>query len=115
MYFGKDGVYLAVSRPEPGAGNAQVIKLAPVGENPQPEIAGEERNQAVVSYLLGSDRDQWFTSVSTFGAVIYREICPGIDLKFYGVGDRLEYDAIIKPGADPERLRFSYQGSMRCG
>ena len=40
----------------------------------------------------------------------YREAYKGIDLKFYGDGRQLEYDIIVKPGADPNLVKFQYAG-----
>lgn len=34
----------------------------------------------------------------------------GIDIKFYGNNQQLEYDIIVKPGANPSQVRFSYKG-----
>ena len=45
-----------------------------------------------------------------YGAVLYREAYPGIDLKFYGNGRELEYDLIVRPGADLSRVKFRYGG-----
>ena len=36
---------------------------------------------------------------------------PGIDLIYYGNQRRLEYDFVVTPGADPNRIRFALQGS----
>ena len=43
------------------------------------------------------------------------QIYPGIDLVYYGNGDRLEYDFELAPGADPSRIRMLFAGadSMR--
>ena len=46
----------------------------------------------------------------SYGAVLYREAYPGIDLKFYGNGRQLEYDLIVRPGADLSRVKFRYGG-----
>ena len=42
--------------------------------------------------------------------MVYREAYPGTDLSFYGSGEHLEYDVILRPGADPARVKFRCRG-----
>jgi hypothetical protein len=35
----------------------------------------------------------------------------GIDLVYYGDGGKLEYDFVVEPGADPNRIRLAYAGA----
>ena len=63
-----------------------------------------------VNYIIGNDPKKWRTDVPTYQAVVYREAYKGIDLKFYGDGRQLEYDIIVKPGADPNQVKFHYAG-----
>jgi hypothetical protein len=41
----------------------------------------------------------------------YRDLWPGIDLVFFGVRDRLKYEFIVRPGADPTLIRLAYSGA----
>ena len=52
----------------------------------------------------------WQTGVPIYGSVAYQEAYPGVDLKFYGQGGALEYDVIVKPGADPGQVKFQLTG-----
>ena len=38
-------------------------------------------------------------------------IYPGIDMKIYGTNNQLEYDLIVSPGTDPNKIRLSYSGA----
>lgn len=40
----------------------------------------------------------------------YRDVWPGIDLLYTVVADRLRTTFVVKPGADPNRIQFAYQG-----
>ena len=47
-----------------------------------------------------------------YKTVVYKDIYPGIDLKYYGNGDgKMEYDFIIQPGADPSLIAVHYDGT----
>ena len=87
-----------------------VVRLTPVGMRPEVEVASGDPLPGKVNFFLGNDPGQWRTGIPTYGAVIYREAYSGVDLKFYGRGRALEYDLIVKPGADPGQVRFKYDG-----
>ena len=46
-----------------------------------------------------------------FDRVVWRDVYPGVDVAFYGRGDRLEYDLVMAPGADPSRIAGLILGS----
>jgi hypothetical protein len=86
------------------------VRLTPLEMRPDVEIIPLEPQEMKVNYFIGNDPQKWHTNIPTFQAVLYREAYPGIDLKFYGTGKQLEYDVIVKPGADPARVKLRYQG-----
>ena len=95
-----------------GANDARasvVVHLAPVGVNPRahPEAVRARRLPGYVNYIVGRDPRGWHTHIPTYAAIAYRGIYPGIDLVYYGVAGRLEYDFQLAPGADPGRIRFA--------
>ena len=45
-----------------------------------------------------------------FQGVTYKNIYPGIDLRYYTDNGNLKYDLIIHPGADPEILPCNMKG-----
>ena len=59
---------------------------------------------------MGNDPQNWHTQIPTYKAVLYREAYPGIDLKFYGTQQQLEYDIVVRPGSDPNQVKFKYAG-----
>lgn len=86
------------------------IKLIPLNANKNPKIIAEDKMEGKVNYFIGNDSNKWKTNVPTYGAVVYKEIYKGIDMKFYGNNRELEYDIIVKPGADPNKVQLSYEG-----
>jgi uncharacterized protein (TIGR03437 family) len=60
------------------------------------------------NYLFGRDPKRWITGVPTYARVRYRQLYPGIDLICHGSARRFEYDFEISPGADPSRIRVSF-------
>ena len=87
-----------------------LIKASFVGANPGPVMHGEDLLDYRCNYFLGSDPAGWRTDVANYGAIVYEQIYPGVDLKYYGNGREMEYDFIVSPGADPARIRVQYEG-----
>jgi hypothetical protein len=86
-----------------------VVKLDFVGANLEVKPEGLEPTPAVISYFKGP-REKWRTGLKTYGSVIYRDLWPGIDLVYTGTVNRLKYSFLVKPGADPGRIRLAYRG-----
>ncbi|HEX8556743.1 MAG TPA: SBBP repeat-containing protein, partial [Pyrinomonadaceae bacterium] len=89
----------------------RLVGMSFVGANPRAVVEGEGRLAGRVNYLVGRDPSKWRTGVPTFAGVRYRELYPGVDLVYHGgAGDRLEYDFVLAPGADPRRIRLRFDG-----
>ncbi|MFC2156010.1 SBBP repeat-containing protein, partial [Acidobacteriota bacterium] len=86
-----------------------VSRLIFAGANPDPEVVPLHLSEYKVNYLKGNERLKWRSNVPTSRGVMYKNIYDNIDLKVYGNDSRIEYDWIVKPGADPGNIRFAYQ------
>jgi hypothetical protein len=86
------------------------VNLCLVGSRRGVKISALEPQEHKVNYFLGNNPKKWYRDLPTYQAVLYQEAYPGIDLKFYGNTRQLEYDIVIKPGADPQQVKFRYAG-----
>lgn len=91
--------------------SAAVLRLQLVGANVSPRGAAGEQLSGSVNYLRGKDTARWRTHIPTYSKVRYPAIYPGIDLLYYGTQRQLEYDFIVRPGADPERIVVRVDGA----
>src|SRR6266576_929328 len=73
----------------------------------------EEPLLAEANYFLGSDPRRWRTHVPLFGRVHYRSVYKNVDVVYYGNEAQLEYDFVIRPGGDPQSIRFSLESAHR--
>ncbi|MBI5756025.1 MAG: hypothetical protein HZA12_03790 [Nitrospirae bacterium] len=94
----------------PGGISSELIKLTFLNANPNPEIIAADPQDGKVNYFIGNDPEKWRTNIPTYRAVVYKEVYPGIDIKFYGSNRQMEYDIIVKPGADPSQVQLAYDG-----
>jgi hypothetical protein len=74
---------------------------------PGPELPG------TVNYIRGKDPSQWQVGLPTYGRVTYKGIYSGVDVAYYGNQRQLEFDLILKPGANAGRVRLKFGGARR--
>ena len=96
--------------PEAQATRRHAIRLDFEGANPDVKLVGHGRTEAVVSYFKGTP-SEWKTALPTYAGVVYEELWPGIDLVYGGETGKLKYSFLVKPGADPSRIRLTYRGA----
>jgi hypothetical protein len=89
------------------------LELSFVGSNPAAEISGVDPLRSSSSYFLGNDRTKWRTGVAQYRRVRYGSLYPGVDLFWYTANDHLEYDLVLRPGADPKKIRMRVRGAAR--
>ena len=87
-----------------------VARMRLMGANPKPTITGRDILPGKSHYFIGNDRNRWHTSIPQYARVAYEGVYPGIDLAFYGTKRQLEYDFIVKPGADPNKIMIAFSG-----
>ncbi len=129
VYFTPGGVTFSLSQPavataarnetknlpeglaikENSASKNWVVKLDFVGANAEVKPVGEAKSGGVVSYFTGKPED-WQAGLPTYSRIVYRDLWPGIDLAYSGTANRLKYEFIVHPGADPSQVRLAYRG-----
>jgi hypothetical protein len=94
------------------AGSAGHVRLTFAGARAPYEVEALEPLPGRSHYFLGSGREGWRTNVPLYGRVRMREIYPGISLVFYGTARRVEFDFLISPGTNPDRIRMQFHGGV---
>jgi len=88
-----------------------VVSILLEGANPGAEPTGQNLLPGHSNYLLGNHPGMWRTGVSQFTRAQVPRVYPGIDLVYYGNGDRLEHDYLVAPNADPSRIEMQFRGA----
>lgn len=89
---------------------SEVVGFIPLGVNEDLEIIGEGLQEGKINYLVGNDPEKWKTNIPTYQAVVYKNLYSDVDMRFYGNYRQLKYDIIVRPRANPSRVRFAYKG-----
>lgn len=92
-----------------------VLRMRFEGSSSTPEIAGTNPLPGKINYFIGNDPTKWHTDIPSYGAVRYKGVYPGVDAVFYGNQQRLEYDFVVAPGADPKAIVLNIEGARKLG
>jgi len=90
---------------------SMTVRSSFVGAMSDPRIMGSELMEYRCNYFFGRHQDEWYTDVPNYRAVVYEDIYPDIDVKYYGNADKIEYDFICAPWADISQIRVEYDGA----
>jgi uncharacterized repeat protein (TIGR01451 family) len=134
LYFGSRSVTMVLSKPAgrqsaqadlagvalgaaatddgvaPGSISRAAVTLEFVGADPTVKPVGEDLAKARFSYFKGP-REDWAAGLQSYTRLVYADLWPGIDLIYTASVDRLKYTFVVKPGADPKRIKLRYRGA----
>ena len=92
---------------------AATLNLSFLGSNLNPVSAPQEPLAGKVNYFIGSDPSRWIHDVPTYGRIQYQNVYDRTDVVWYGNGEHLEFDFVLRPGADPNRIGIRFDGAQR--
>jgi beta-propeller repeat-containing protein len=95
---------------QPGAAESYAVRLDFVDADPRVRPRGADPTGAVVSYFKGN-RGDWRSGIPTFSRIVYQDLWPGIDLVYTSEAARMKYSFLVRPGANPRRIRFALRGA----
>ncbi|HEX5054534.1 MAG TPA: hypothetical protein VFZ65_22340 [Planctomycetota bacterium] len=78
-----------------------------------PRLVAEDRLPGCHNYFLGNDPSRWRSNVPLYGAVRYRDVHPGIDVRARVHDGRFEYDLLLQADADLEPVEIAAEGIER--
>jgi len=109
IFFSEEGLTFVLGGHDP---ERWAVKLDFVDPSQDAGPVGLEKSGAIVSYFKGKP-EEWKVGLPAYSKIAYRELWPGIDLVYSGTFDRMKYEFVVRPGADPSRIRLAYRGAGR--
>ncbi|HEX6429272.1 MAG TPA: hypothetical protein VF008_16360, partial [Niastella sp.] len=97
--------------PKPHTIRSHAYKVQFVGSSANPEIVPDKVVPGFSNYLIGKDPSKWRYNVQNCQAVVYKNIYPNIDVRYYTENGRLKYDLIVHPGGDVNDIVMQYDGA----
>src|SRR6267142_719006 len=110
LYLTSDEAVLVLSKPAADAKRV-ALRMSLVGRARKPAVSGIDELPGKANYFSGRDPAKWRSNVPTYAKVHYQNIYPGIDLVYYGKQRQLEYDFVVAPGADPNKIVLGFKGA----
>ncbi len=125
LFLTNDGATLTLREPSKrGAETKRVDRLLPgeaprydtvrvklEGANRAASVSGEDQLPGRVNYFIGNDPNKWRTGIPSYGRVRFHDVYRGVDVVYHGSDQqKLEYDFVVAPGADPDRIRLNFEG-----
>jgi RHS repeat-associated protein len=92
-------------------GPPTVLRLQFQGASAAPRIGAGSPLPGKVNYFPSNDRSTWRTNLATYAEITYDGLYPGIDLSYGDSQGSLKGTYTIAAHADPNRLRWRYQGA----
>jgi len=91
-------------------GGMQAVDITLLNANHSPAIEPLDALSARTDYFVGR-RESWHAGVRSYSRVRYSGVYPGVDVVYYGSQGQLEYDFVLRPGADPSAIRLKFSGA----
>ena len=91
--------------------NEVMLRMQFGGANQTASMRGVDPLPARIHYLIGNDTSRWRRNVPTFARAQTDDLYPGIDVVYYGAPGGLEYDFVVRPGADPRLISMCFSGA----
>lgn len=105
-------LFLTSHGPTLGLPGSRHVDISLLNSNRSPQIEALDRLNTRTNYFVGK-RESWRANVPSYSRVRYRAVYPGVDVVYYGNHNRLEYDLVLQPGADPRAIRLQFRGASR--
>jgi gliding motility-associated-like protein len=81
-----------------------------VGANPNPQMSTEKVQPGLNNYFIGDDPSLWASNCRIFQGVTYKNVYPGIDVKYYSESGSIKYEFIVHPGGDASKIAMRFDG-----
>ncbi len=88
------------------------LKVEFLNTNNNLQTKGVEPTITKYNYFFGSDETKWATEAKGYPKVVINNLYEGISLEISSDTDKLKYDFIIAPGANPNCIQMQYDGTL---
>ena len=119
VFFINDAVVLSLPTVESGQQTEDhtqtIVQMHLDGVDEAHRVVSAERLPGTVNYFIGNQPSHWRTNLPTYAGIVYKQLYPGIDLRYDGAQLTLKGTYTLAAHANPSLIRWHYEGatSMR--
>jgi parallel beta-helix repeat protein len=96
------------------AGPQIALQMELIESNRHTRAEGRGLALSKSNYFIGNNPDRWISNVPHYTGVEYKNVYPNIDLVYYFNQNKIEFDFVIHPGADPHDIGLLFSGMQQC-
>ncbi|WP_315820831.1 hypothetical protein [Paraflavitalea speifideaquila] len=108
---GKPGTGQPAPTPTGPVVRSHAYRVQFLGGDENSVVVPDKQVQTNTSYFIGNDPSKWAVNVSVYQAIVYKNIYPNIDIRYYSEYGRLKYDLIVHPGGEVSNIAMKYEGA----
>ncbi len=102
--FTEQGIFFCLNENK----NIISVRLQFMNSEKDSKICGENRLKGKANYFIGNDVSLWKRNIPVYRTVTYRNIYKNIDIQFSAEDNEIYLQIILKPGANIEDIKFSF-------
>jgi len=91
--------------------HSHAYKVEFLNGNSNPEIMADKPLPGANNYFIGNDPSKWGTDCKVYQGITMKEVYPNVDVRYFSNAGAVQYDLIVKPGADISRIALKYHGA----
>jgi gliding motility-associated-like protein len=92
--------------------HSHAYQVSFVGSSANAFIQPDKYLNTYNNYFIGNDPSKWASRCKIFQAVLYKNIYPNIDIRYYTDNEgKLKYDFIVYPGGDASKIMLQFDGT----
>lgn len=115
LYVGSGALHYQFRKLEDATGaNPQMktyrMDVTLLGANKMAKVVTTDK-QAYYEKYYNENADAAGITAAAYNKITYKEVYPGIDWVLYVKGDNVEYDFVVRPGADASLIKLQYGGA----
>jgi len=90
-----------------------VVHLNFLGSNKVTDIVKNGKSKEYYNFFKGNDQRKWAADIHSYESVTLKEFYDKTDLHLSGNEFEAKYEFILKPGADPSKIKLNYAGQEK--
>jgi len=91
--------------------HSHAYKVEFLNGNKVAEIIPDKPLPGYNNYFIGNDPSKWAGDCKVYQGITVKEVYPNVDVRYYSNAGAIQYDLIVKPGADISRIALKYNGA----
>ena len=91
--------------------HSHAYKVEFLNGNKVTEIVPDKPLPGYNNYFIGKDPSKWASDCKVYQGITVKDVYPNVDVRYYSNAGAVQYDLIVKPGADVSKIALKYDGA----